>query len=72
VHSSCEALIHIGNDILDLSKVEAGKLFLEELDFDLRRLISERNEVLSLCSRSDGLSHAGNRWLPGHRRDQVA
>ncbi|MGH7010153.1 MAG: ATP-binding protein [Caulobacteraceae bacterium] len=39
VHQSGKALLAILNDILDLSKIEAGKLELEEIDFDLRELV---------------------------------
>ncbi len=38
-HKSAEALLSILNDILDLSKIEAGKLGIENINFDLRELI---------------------------------
>jgi len=39
IGQSGEALLSILNDVLDLSKIEAGKLQLEAVDFDLERLI---------------------------------
>jgi len=36
-----EALTTILNDILDLSKIQAGKIEFEHIDFDLHKLISE-------------------------------
>jgi two-component system sensor histidine kinase/response regulator len=37
--ASADALLAIINDILDFSKTEAGKLSLEQLDFDLTETI---------------------------------
>ncbi|HXF47205.1 MAG TPA: PAS domain S-box protein, partial [Burkholderiaceae bacterium] len=41
IHDSAQALAAIINDILDLSKIEAGKLTLEATDFDLHALTAD-------------------------------
>ena len=40
-YTSAETLLHILNDILDLSKIEAGKMKLENIDFDLRQTVED-------------------------------
>ena len=44
--NSSRTLIELVNNILDFSKMEAGKLKLEELDFDLRLLLEEVIELV--------------------------
>jgi PAS domain S-box-containing protein len=39
VHDSAEALLVLINDILDVSKLEAGKVALEAIDFDMTELV---------------------------------
>ncbi len=55
VHSSGEILIKLINDILDLAKIEAGKLDLEILDFNLPDLLHELDGLLALHARGKGL-----------------
>lgn len=40
-HKSADALLSILNDILDLSKIEAGKLSFEHIAFDMREVVSD-------------------------------
>lgn len=55
VTRSAEALLEIINDILDFAKIEAGKLQLEVISFDLRSLMEEVAGLLSTKSRSKGI-----------------
>ena len=48
-------LLGIINDILDLSKIEAGKLELEAVDFDVRSLFDKTADVLSGPAHDKGL-----------------
>jgi len=47
IRNSGESLLHIINDILDLSKIEAGKLQLESISFDLRSTVGDVMKVLA-------------------------
>ncbi len=47
IYSSGETLLTIINDVLDLSKIAAGKLDLEHLEFDLRVAIKEVMDLLN-------------------------
>ena len=55
IRSSGEALLTVINDILDLSKIESGKMTLELVPFDLRTLMEEVAELLSPSARQKGL-----------------
>jgi signal transduction histidine kinase/CheY-like chemotaxis protein/HPt (histidine-containing phosphotransfer) domain-containing protein len=52
---SGELLLSIINDILDISKIEAGKLDLESVQFDLRALVEETVALFAERSHRKGL-----------------
>ncbi|MBI5140904.1 MAG: response regulator [Nitrospirae bacterium] len=54
-HTSGEVLLSIINDILDLSKIEAGKLTLERIEFDLHTTVDMVVELFSEPAQRKGL-----------------
>ena len=56
VHDSSQALLHILNDILDYSKIEAGRLDLERREFSMTGLIESCQGLFSAQAASKGLS----------------
>ncbi len=48
VKSSATALLELINDILDVSKIEAGKMDLEQVDFDLYSLLEDFYTLIAL------------------------
>ncbi|KAI9314882.1 hypothetical protein BX666DRAFT_2029129 [Dichotomocladium elegans] len=55
IQHSAESLLVVINDILDLSKVEAGKMKLEFEPFRLVTMIEDANELLSTLAIQKGL-----------------
>ena len=55
VRTSADALLEILNDILDLSKIEAGRLELEKEEFSLRRIIEEAVELHALRADANNI-----------------
>ncbi len=58
IMSSADALLSIINDILDISKIEAGKLLLEKTDFDLNHLLEDVNEFFTMSAMAKGLRYS--------------
>ena len=55
---SGETLLAVINGVLDLSKIEAGKVELERSEFDLREVVEEVTELLSELAYGKGLELA--------------
>jgi two-component system sensor histidine kinase/response regulator len=55
IRGSAQALLSLINDVLDLSKIEAGRLELECVAFDLRDLIYETVPVMALQASVKGV-----------------
>jgi signal transduction histidine kinase/DNA-binding response OmpR family regulator len=55
VRESGEALLAIVNDILDVSKLEAGKVELENIDFDLLNTVESALAVMAGRAREKGI-----------------
>ena len=55
IHHSAEVLLELINEILDLSKIEANKLELESIDFNVVDTITEVCDLLSEKIRDKGL-----------------
>ncbi|MFC1733732.1 PAS domain S-box protein [candidate division KSB1 bacterium] len=53
---SANSLLTIVNDILDLSKIEAGQLELEHINFDLRHEINEITTILNYKAEKKNIS----------------
>jgi len=55
ISSSAAALLQLINDVLDLSKIEAGRLDVERVELDLREVIHDTVAVMALQSAAKGI-----------------
>jgi PAS domain S-box-containing protein len=55
INTSCEQLLHIVNDIIDISKIEAGQIDLNESMFDLNELLKEVFLFYSPLAKEKGI-----------------
>ena len=53
--SSAESLLDVINAILDLSKIEAGKIELEKLNFNMRKVVDQAVMVVHQKAREKGI-----------------
>lgn len=55
VHSNAEALSMLIGDLLDLSRIDAGQVFLDSTPFDLRELVEGVGELLAVRAEVKGI-----------------
>jgi signal transduction histidine kinase/CheY-like chemotaxis protein len=55
IQQSSETLMDVINDVLDLSKMEAGQLVLEHIPFDLHAVLEKVTDLLYLRARNKNL-----------------
>jgi signal transduction histidine kinase/CheY-like chemotaxis protein len=58
ITQSGEHLLNLINNILDISKIESGRITLEETDTDLHHLIHETSSLMHVTANVKGLSFA--------------
>lgn len=56
IHRSSEHLLGLINDVLELSKIEAGRTTLRERNFDLYRMLDGLEEMFSMRAENKGLT----------------
>lgn len=56
INSSGEHLLTLINDVLEMSKIEAGQTTLQENNFNVVNLLNEVEDMLSLRAKSKGLN----------------
>ena len=68
IETSARSLLGILNDILDLAKIEAGKLEIEQTPFNLSQLVNRVLNILEISAQNKGLSLSLD-YAPGLSRD---
>ena len=56
IYRSGEHLLALINDVLDISKIEAGRIVLNESEFDLYQLLDELQQMFHPAAREKGLA----------------
>ena len=56
VRESGDALLAILNDVLDISRIEAGKMSLESIEFDIREVLSGAYAAFTAIANKSGIS----------------
>src|SRR3954462_2876035 len=58
IKNSSDNLLHIINDILDISKIEAGKMELEKIDFSIYEIVKQVIQTIQHKAEEKGLELA--------------
>ncbi|MBX3606488.1 MAG: hypothetical protein KF788_14510 [Piscinibacter sp.] len=68
VDAAARHLLQVINDILDLSKIDAGKLVVESVAFELDQVLQGAMDMVRLPAQKKGLELVLDCSLPGHLR----
>ena len=55
ISTSGEHLLSLINDVLDLSKIEAGRIVIKEIEFDLLEMLNELKQMFQIKANGKGL-----------------
>jgi signal transduction histidine kinase len=58
-YASGQTMLHVLNDVLDVSKIEAGKVVLEQVDFDLPALLADVLALFRATAAATGITLEG-------------
>jgi len=70
IHRSGEHLLTLINDILDVGKIDAGKMEIEEVSFNLPALLNQVFSIMKIQAEKKelGFTYEGGAMLPGYVR----
>jgi signal transduction histidine kinase/CheY-like chemotaxis protein len=60
LHGAATSLLHLLNDVLDVSKIEAGKVTFESVDCDLPALVAEMVALFRVVADAKGVQLTGD------------
>jgi signal transduction histidine kinase/CheY-like chemotaxis protein/ABC-type amino acid transport substrate-binding protein len=55
IYASAQGLLELINDILDYSKIEAGKLNIEHIEFDLNEVLQNLSNIVAINAQEKGI-----------------
>jgi two-component system sensor histidine kinase RpfC len=55
IYESTRTMLSLVNDVLDISRIEAGKIVIEKADFDLHNLLKETASMLHHAAKAKGI-----------------
>lgn len=55
IQQSGEALLTLLNDVLDLSKIEAGRMVLEQIEYDVHATIGDATKLMAVTAANKGI-----------------
>jgi PAS domain S-box-containing protein len=62
IRTSADLLLGVINDVLDISKMDAGRMQIETIDFDFTQIVEEAAELLADRAQSKGIELVT--WMP--------